>query len=170
MGTDGVTNLNDFLQWLIDEKEECTTRQLTLRVLTLSFASIHVCSQTCTQVFYNLAANPQYVEPLREEVDTVIREHWWTKKAMVLMQKVDSFLAETLRLEGVLTTSVQRKALQVLTLSDGTFIPKGTHLYVPTYVFHRDSAIYENPCIFDPLRSFRLGEDGNESGRHQMVA
>ncbi|KAI5993498.1 cytochrome P450 [Pisolithus albus] len=161
---------NDFLQWLIDEKEECTTRQLTLRVLTLSFASIHSTTNTCTQALYNLAANPQYVEPLREEVDAVIREHGWTKEAMVLMQKVDSFLAETLRLEGVLTTSVQRKALKDLTLSDGTFIPKGTHLYVPTYVFHRDSAIYENPGAFDPLRFFRLGDDGNESGRHQMVA
>ncbi|KAI6034753.1 cytochrome P450 [Pisolithus microcarpus] len=162
-GDEWNDKLSDFLQWLIDEKEECTTRQLTLRALTLSFASIHV-------ALYNLAANPQYVEPLREEVDAVIREHVWTKEAMVLMQKVDSFLAESLPLEGVLTTGVRRKALKNLTLSDGTFIPKGTHLYVPTYVFHRDSAIYENPGIFDPLRFFRLGEDGNESGRHQMVA
>lgn len=59
--------------------------------------------QTFTQALYNLAAYPQYVGPLREEVDTIIREHGWTKEVIALMRKVDSFLAETQRLEGVLT-------------------------------------------------------------------
>ncbi|KAI6042750.1 cytochrome P450 [Pisolithus marmoratus] len=161
---------NDMLQWLMDEKEETSTRQLTLRMLTLVFASIHSTTNTFTQALYNLAAYPQYVGPLREEVDAIIQEHGWTKEAMVLMRKVDSFLAETQRLEGVLITSVQRKAMKGLTLSDGTFIPKGTHLYVPTYVLHRDSAVYDNPRVFDPFRFSRLRDDENESDKHQMVA
>ncbi|KIK17927.1 hypothetical protein PISMIDRAFT_684725, partial [Pisolithus microcarpus 441] len=52
---------------------------------------------------YNLAAYPQYVGPLREEVDAIIWEHGWKKEAIALMRKVDSFLAETQGLEGVLT-------------------------------------------------------------------
>ncbi|KIO00384.1 hypothetical protein M404DRAFT_29539 [Pisolithus tinctorius Marx 270] len=176
---------NDILQWLIDEKQESTTRQLTLRVLTINFASIHSTTnvrfgslplernvmswQTFTQALYNLAAYSQYVGPLREEVDAVIREHGWTKEALALMHRVDSFLAETQRLEG-LSASVQRKAMKDLTLSDGTFIPKGTHLSVPTYLMHRDSTVYENPDAFDPFRFSQLRAEGNESGRHQMVA
>ncbi|KAI6013593.1 cytochrome P450 [Pisolithus microcarpus] len=156
---------NDILQWLIDEKQESSTRQLALRVLTVNFASIH----TFTQALYNLAAYPQYVGPLREEVDAIIREHGWTKEAIASMRKVDSFLAETQRLEGVLTSSVQRKAMKDLTLSDGTFVPKGTHLCVPTYVVHRDSAVYDNPVVFNPFRFSQLCGDGDASARHQMV-
>ncbi|KAI6042751.1 cytochrome P450 [Pisolithus marmoratus] len=161
---------NDLLQWLIDEREEFSTRQLTLRVLTINFASIHSTTNTFTQALYNLAAYPQYVGPLRQEVDTIIREHGWTREAIALMWKVDSFVAETQRLEGVLASSVQRKAMKDLTLSDGTFIPKGTHLSVPTCVIHRDSAIYDNPGVFDPFRFSQLRDDGNESARHQMVS
>ncbi|KAI6117490.1 hypothetical protein EV401DRAFT_1969004 [Pisolithus croceorrhizus] len=49
------------------------------------------------------------------------------------------------------STSNLSRAMEDLTLSDGTFIPKGTHMAVPTYVIHRDSAVYENPGLPDPL-------------------
>ncbi|KAI6101683.1 cytochrome P450 [Pisolithus croceorrhizus] len=164
-GDDWNDKPNDVLQWLIDEKQESSTRQLTLRVLTINFASIH----TFVQALYNLAAHPQYIHPLREEVEAVVRQHGWTKKAIALMRKVDSFLAETLRLEGVTTTSVQRKAMKNLTLSDGTFIPMGTHLSVLTHAIHHDSAVYENPGVFDPFRFSRLRDNESENARHGMV-
>ncbi|KIK12125.1 hypothetical protein PISMIDRAFT_689789, partial [Pisolithus microcarpus 441] len=156
---------NVILQWLIDEKQESSTRQSALRVLTVNFASIH----TFTQALYNLAAYPQYVGPPREEVDALIREHGWTKEAIALMRKVDRFLAETQRLEGVLTSSVQRKAMKDLTLSDGTFVPKGTHICVPTYVVHRDSVVYDNPGTFNPFRFSQPSDDEDASAGHQMV-
>ncbi|KAI6016797.1 hypothetical protein BKA83DRAFT_4001949, partial [Pisolithus microcarpus] len=74
---------------------------------------------------YNLAAYPQYVGPLREEVDAIIQEHGWTKEAIALMRKAASFLVETRHLEGILHT---KKAMADLPLSDGTCIPQGTHL------------------------------------------
>ncbi|KAI6034714.1 hypothetical protein PISMIDRAFT_17445 [Pisolithus microcarpus 441] len=61
---------------------------------------------------------------------------WWAKGTIVLMCKVDSFLAGTQRLKGVFTTSVQREAMKDLTLSDGSTEPKGTRPSVPTYIFH----------------------------------
>ncbi|KAI6032215.1 hypothetical protein BKA83DRAFT_4211193 [Pisolithus microcarpus] len=70
------------------------------------------------------------------------------------MRKVDSFLAETQGLEGVLTPSVQRKAMKDLTLSDRTFVPKGTHLF------------YDNPGIFNPLRFSQPSDDEDASARH----
>ncbi|KAI5993463.1 hypothetical protein EDD15DRAFT_2264877, partial [Pisolithus albus] len=51
----------------------------------------------------------------------------------------------------------------------GTSVPKGTHLCVPTHVVHRDSAVYENPGVFNPFRISQLCDDGNASARHQMV-
>jgi hypothetical protein len=50
---------------------------------------------------YRLLANPEYLEPLREEVDTVIREEGWTKAGVDKMHKIDSFLKETQRVDGL---------------------------------------------------------------------
>lgn len=44
---------------------------------------------------------PQYIEPLKQEVQEKIKEHGWTKTAMDAMWKTDSFCKESLRLNGV---------------------------------------------------------------------
>jgi hypothetical protein len=54
-----------------------------------------------TQVLYRLIAKPEYVEPLRQEVETVIREEGWTKAGIDKMHKIDSFLRETQRVDGI---------------------------------------------------------------------
>ncbi|KAI5993443.1 hypothetical protein EDD15DRAFT_2264631 [Pisolithus albus] len=50
-----------------------------------------------------------------------------------------------------------------------TFARKGTHLCVPTYVVHRDSAVYDNPGVFNPFRFSQLSDDEGASARHQMI-
>ncbi len=59
-----------------------------------------------TQVLYRLLAHPEYMEPLRQEVDAVIREEGWTKDGIDKMHKIDSFLRETQRLDGVFLRSL----------------------------------------------------------------
>jgi hypothetical protein len=50
---------------------------------------------------YRLLANPEYIEPLRQEVEAVVAEEGWTKAAMDKMHKIDSFLRETQRVDGL---------------------------------------------------------------------
>jgi len=52
---------------------------------------------------YRLLANPEYQKPLREEVIAVIKEEGWTKAGVDKMHKIDSFLRETQRLDGLST-------------------------------------------------------------------
>ena len=52
-------------------------------------------------MLYRLLTNPEYIEPLREEVDVVIAEEAWTKAGIDKMHKIDSFLRETQRLGGL---------------------------------------------------------------------
>jgi len=59
-----------------------------------------------TQVLYRLLAHPEYMEPLRQEVDAVIREEGWTKAGIDKMHKIDSFLRETQRLDGIVLRSL----------------------------------------------------------------
>ena len=59
-----------------------------------------------SHVLYDLAAFPEYIEPLREEVETITAVDGWTKAAMGKMRKLDSFLKESMRLaDGSLSAS-----------------------------------------------------------------
>jgi hypothetical protein len=52
---------------------------------------------------YRLLVNPEYLEPLREEVNAVKKEEGWTKAGVDKMYKIGSFLRETQRLDGLST-------------------------------------------------------------------
>lgn len=56
------------------------------------------CLQGFTHALYNLAANPQYTQPLREEIESVLKSEGWTKAAMTKMVKLDSFFKESSRI------------------------------------------------------------------------
>ena len=51
----------------------------------------------------DLAARPEYLQPLREEVEQVTDEFGWTKEAFNAMPKLDSFLKESSRLNGLMS-------------------------------------------------------------------
>ena len=63
-----------------------------------------------------------------------------------------------------------RKAVRDVILSDGTLIPEGTHVSIPTYAIHHDPDVYENPELFDPFRFVHLQDNLDGSTRYQMVA
>ena len=48
---------------------------------------------------YSLLSHPEYIDPLREEVEAVVAEEGWTKAAMDKMHKIDSFVRETMRID-----------------------------------------------------------------------
>jgi len=57
-------------------------------------------------MLYRLLSHPEYFEPLRQEIETVVSEEGWTKAAIDKMHKVDSFLRETQRLDGLESSSL----------------------------------------------------------------
>jgi len=69
---------------------------LARRTLALNFAAIHATSLTFTQVLYRLA-NPEYVEPLRQDVEAAVAEEGRTNAGLDKMYKIDSFVRETQR-------------------------------------------------------------------------
>lgn len=72
---------------------------------SISLASVssfidYALTQTFVQTFYRLLAHPDYIEPLRKEVETVVAEEGWTKAGMDKMYKIDSFVRETQRIDS----------------------------------------------------------------------
>jgi len=61
--------------------------------------------QAFTHALYELAARPQYLAPLREEIEGVIERYGWSKMALVHMSKLDSFFKESQRVNGSSGTS-----------------------------------------------------------------
>jgi cytochrome P450 len=60
-------------------------------------------------------------------------------------------------------------ALQDYTFSDGTFIPKGTILAVPSMPHQMDADTYANPDNFEPFR-FENTKEGDVTRKHFTTA
>ena len=67
---------------------------------------------------------------------------------------------------------MERKALKNFTFSDGTFIPKGTHVAVMARPVYVNENFYEDPLTFKPFRFAEAREGANEARdavKNQMI-
>jgi cytochrome P450 len=171
-GEDWDDKPNDMLMWLMSEAKgvERSVEGVARRLLLVNFAAIHSTTLTVLQVLYRLLANPEHFEPLREEVNAVIKEEGWTKAGVDKMHKIDSVLRETLRLDGLTTLIMGRVVLRPLKLSNGMTIPAGTLVAIPSSATHRDEVTYPNPDEFDGFRFAKLRKDEGDTGRYQTAS
>ncbi|KAF8955284.1 cytochrome P450 [Flammula alnicola] len=170
-GPDWQDPSNDLISWLLDVAEgpQRTIHDLAIRILNTNFAAIHTTSNAFTHVLYDLAAYPEYVKPMREEIEAVIEAEGWTKVSMGKMRKVDSFIKESQRL-AIAVLSMNRKVLKDFTFSNGVTVPAGTHVAVATYSTHVDETTYTNPDKFEGFRFAEMREAEGEGTKHQMVS
>ena len=89
------------LQWLIeaeiDNKGEGLDR-LPDMMVGLNFASIHTTSMVFIHALYDLTSRPEYVDPLRQEIESSLSSAGgWTHGTLLKMYKLDSFLKESIR-------------------------------------------------------------------------
>ncbi|EJD07461.1 cytochrome P450 [Fomitiporia mediterranea MF3/22] len=161
----------DMISWLIDEApKNRNIRDLTMRILHINFAAIHSSSSSFTHALFHLAAEPQYIPPLREEIEQVIKEEGWSKVAMTKLWKLDSFMKESQRINGLMLTGLTRKIMSDFTLSHGTFLPAGTFVAANLTGVHHDDSYYPDADKFDGFRFAKLREQNpDESVKHQMV-
>jgi len=163
---------SDVLMGLMNEAQgpERTLEALTQRMLLVNVASIHTTSFTFMHILYRLMANPEYIDPLRQEVEVVVAEEGWTKNGIDKMNKIDSFIRESQRIDSLFTWGVSRLALRPFTFSNGVTIPAGTLVSLPIRPIHVDEDIYLNAEEFDGYRFSKLREkNSNMAAKHQMV-
>ncbi|KAF8467577.1 cytochrome P450 [Russula ochroleuca] len=165
-GEDWDDKPNDMLMWLMSEAKgiERSVEGLARRMLLVNF--------TFTQALYRLLANPEYIEPLRQEVDAVIKEEGWTKAGIDKMNKIDSFLRESQRVDDPALLAATRLALRPFTFSNGVTVPAGTIVSIPASAAHIDERIFPNADEFDGFRFLKLRESdgGTLSSRYQAVS
>nr|ANC28048.1 cytochrome P450 [Polyporus umbellatus] len=168
----GEDKPRDMLQWLLEEGRSKGTPldSIVDKVLLVNFGAIHTSTVTFTHALYNLATYTHHIEPLRDEIESIIKEEGWSTGSLKKMRKLDSFLKESMRLADGSLLNMFRKAMKDVTLSDGTRIPKGTLVAASAVVAHSDDTRYADPTVFDPFRFARMREgDIEESDKHQLV-
>ncbi|KAI0046785.1 cytochrome P450 [Auriscalpium vulgare] len=165
---------DDLLMWLMDEAgvkgEEPTLWDLARRMCIVNFAAISTTTTSCTHALYHIAANREYVEPLRKEIEAAVAADGWTKSALLKMHKLDSFLRESQRMRGIHVLTLKRVALKPFTFSDGTTIPAGTLVACTSRALHHDNEIYSDADEFNGFRFSSLREKEGQNTKHQMVA
>jgi cytochrome P450 len=92
---------DDMTQWMLDRSagNKLPVVEYARTQLSLIFAAIHTTSTTALNIFYTLAVTPEYTEPLREEIRSVLAEFDGeiTTKALQQMEKLDSYMKEVIR-------------------------------------------------------------------------
>ncbi|KAI2820521.1 hypothetical protein CBS115989_3651 [Aspergillus niger] len=158
----------DALDWLHEvaggRHLDVTTAQIGLTLVT-----IHTTSNLLTNVIYDLAANPQYLPPLREEIQSVLEtDGTFHKTSLTKMKLLDSVVKESQRLNPPGLTSLHRYAMEEITLSDATVIPKGASLVVSAHTM-QDESIYLNAHTYDGYRFYRKRQEPGHENKHQLV-
>jgi hypothetical protein len=105
-------------------------------------------------VLYHLASKTHYLVPLREEAEEQLSDDptRWTREALSRCIKLDSFIMESLRLNGLSAVWMPRLAVKDFEFSDGTVIPAGNFVAVAVSAVHEDVHRYEQPETFDGFR------------------
>ncbi|KAJ7617183.1 cytochrome P450, partial [Roridomyces roridus] len=158
---------NDLITWLLDEArgDERSVPRLANRILGGNLAAIHMTTSAMTAVLFDLVANPEYIQPLREEAEHVVAEEGWSKAALGSMVKIDSFIRESQRL-GAASLGIVRRVTdpEGFVFSDGTRLPHGVFVGVPSTAIHYNEANFENASQFDGYRYSRVRKDNENDG------
>ncbi|EKM52437.1 uncharacterized protein PHACADRAFT_260824 [Phanerochaete carnosa HHB-10118-sp] len=160
-GKDWVGKEDDLLSLLMasTQGEACNVRNLTRIMLIVNLAAVHTTSQSFTHLLYLIATNPAWAATLREEIEQVIEQHGYDKEALHRMRRLDSFIQESLRFNGLGALASTKLALQDFALSNGTILPKGTLVAAPLRAMHYDGENYADADTFQPWRFYRELEE-----------
>ncbi|KAJ6511236.1 cytochrome P450 [Mycena vulgaris] len=173
-GPDWEGKPNDLISWLLEAAapEQRTVPSIVTRVLSLNMAAIHTTSLTFTHALYDLAAFPEYVPSMREEAARAVRDAGWSTAALDNMYKIDSFLRESQRFNGIHIVNMMRKVVKPegYTMGDGTYLPPGAFVSVAARAAQHDPEFYEEPYVFGGFRFAKMRETEGAAFRHHFVS
>ncbi|EKG11246.1 Cytochrome P450 [Macrophomina phaseolina MS6] len=157
----------DTVRWM-DEVAKGRPFDVVISQLFLSVAALHTTSDLLTLAMFDLVAHPEVMDELREKVRRVIAVNGWQKTSLYKMKLMDSFLKESQRVNHPGKLSMNRKAIENVTLSDGTFIPKGASIACSVERMS-DPTVDPEPEKLDASRFLRMRERPGEENSWQFV-
>ncbi|KAM7212431.1 cytochrome P450 [Rhypophila decipiens] len=148
----------DCIQWIIDtapKQNPWSAERVIYELMTIWFGSVHILSTTIVYAIHDLCLHPEYVEPLRQELETCYKEFERTGgcDAAGALPLLDSFLKESARLTPVESMSVRRCDLQPYSLSTVTHsLQVGDWACAPSGAINLSATYYTSPDEFSGFR------------------
>ncbi|KAK0665002.1 Cytochrome P450 monooxygenase pyr3 [Lasiodiplodia hormozganensis] len=159
----------DAIEWM-DEHAQDEPYDIPLAQVALSFAAIHTTSGMISSLLWELTANPEYIDDLRKEIiDVISDDGGWKKTSLYKMKLLDSCMKEAQRLHVIGALAMNRKVTTPVTLSDGTYLPAGTHLALPTWPMKDPDFYGPDADKFDGRRFLEKREQPGNEHRWQFV-
>ena len=93
-------DFNDALEWF-EINAPAGGYDPSLAQIMLSVAGIHTTTDLATQTLLDIAQHPEIIEPLRQEITSVLRDAGWTKKGLYEMKLLDSVIKESQRVKPI---------------------------------------------------------------------
>ncbi|KAJ6442429.1 cytochrome P450 monooxygenase [Purpureocillium lavendulum] len=159
---------NDAIDWF--ERETASGQyDAAIVQLVLSLAAIHTTTDLLCQTLGDIVQHPEIIQPLREEAVSILSKEGWHKSSLFKMTLLDSVLKESQRLKPIGMISMRRMALQDLTLSDGTFVPKGHSIGISSHNMWTDESIHSDPHTWNPYRWVAMRDDPSKRHLSHLV-
>ncbi|KAJ5582567.1 Cytochrome P450, partial [Penicillium sp. DV-2018c] len=158
----------EIFRWLY---ESCVLRdkwrytEVIGEMLLLQFAFIYTTSYGLYGALAELTRRPEYMQPLREEIDMMFSKLGPTVAACDGMVLMDSFLKECQRLHPPAALSAHRVCISDLKLSNGITLKQGSHVALPSGIIQRSSEYYADPESFDGFRFVKRAAAGAKDSR-----
>ncbi|KAJ5103347.1 hypothetical protein N7532_003876 [Penicillium argentinense] len=138
----------EIFRWLFESsvlRHRWSYSEVLGEMLLLQFAFVYTTGYALYGALAELARHPEYIQPLREEIETTLAKYGATISGCDQMILLDSFLKECQRLHPP---------------AAGITLRPGTHIGVPSSWIQRSSVYYENPETFDGYRFLKLAAAG----------
>ncbi|KAJ8340861.1 hypothetical protein SKAU_G00331520, partial [Synaphobranchus kaupii] len=161
----------DFLDILLcarDEQQQgLSDEAIRAEVDTFMFEGHDTTASGVSWILYSLACNPEHQQRARNEVLQMLQGkdtlEW---EDLSKIPYTTMCIKESLRLYPPVP-GTSRKLTKPMTFFDGRSVPEGCLVGTSVYGIHRNSTVWENPEVFDPLRF--LPENSAKRSPHAFV-
>ena len=173
--TDPTAKFDDAMEWFETESYDPKTGKRAeydpaVAQLVMSMAAIHTTTDLVCQVLIDIHRHGRDLLPeIRDEIVSCLREGGWKKTSLYNMKLLDSVIKETQRVKPIGIVSMRRRAMETLTLSDGTVIPKGSSIAVSSHRMWSEE-VHEDPDKWDGKRFLRMREQPGRENFAQLVS
>ncbi|KAG6095510.1 hypothetical protein E4U30_002420 [Claviceps sp. LM220 group G6] len=161
---------NDAMDWAEQEASAVgTTFDPVIFQLTLSLLAIHTTFDLLQQTMIELGQRPEFLQPLRDEIQQILLNDGWKKTSIFNMKLLDSAVKEAQRLKPGSIVTMRRYVLEDLQLSNGLIVKRGTRLNVDNQRLV-DPSIYDLPDVYNPYRFYIMRSKPGKDHIAQLVS
>uniref|UniRef100_A0A803PLX9 Cytochrome P450 n=1 Tax=Cannabis sativa TaxID=3483 RepID=A0A803PLX9_CANSA len=154
----GVSERRDFLQYLLELKEEVDSKtpltliQIKALLTDMIVGGSDTSSNTIEFAMAEIMNQPEILKKAQKELEAVIgKDNIVEESDIHKLPYLQAVMKETLRLHPVLPLLVPHCPSESCTVG-GYTIPKGSRIFINVWATQRDPSIWENPLKFDPDR------------------